>query len=452
MNTSSSIIQEYYKAVDYWAEIADRDDWKLAVWLIKPIEVDLVDKFFEVERSPIGQFEDIFFCFDSLYTGDEDEYAERLWQEYIGWFTEKTEEKYDILKALKQDGMLEGDYFPDSSGEHTVPNLWKEMLRFKRCLRGLDDTYFCIYFPPMRPGEVIRTDWLEHVLEEGVPDGIRLSSIYYEEERKKMPGETNQVIVIHPKFNMEAALRHEMSQLDSSNDLIAPENRFKQQVTVVMDCTLKRDKKLMDGETKKLLDIAGELEDTSIRISSLFITSTAYYSIREYDASMKYIDKTLSAAEKAMEENDVSGYNYWRMAQYMKAAIFTTEKQREEAIAIYDRVAQEAIVQQDPYYVMESYRMSGFLCYEEGKLEKAFDYFLLSLSGGSYLSEEVRKNSTFTYSANLALHLGRQVRAPIDVEILETQLQEWLGDDWRTLVEGTNMQQAKARRRGSLFN
>lgn len=451
MNTSSSIIQEYYKAVDYWAEIADRDDWKLAIWLIKPVEVDLVDKFFEVERSPIGQFEDIFFRFDSLYTGDEDEYAERLWQEYIGWFTEETEEKYDILKALKQDGMLEGDYFPDSSGGHTASNLWKEMRRFKMCLRGLDDAYFCLYFPPLRPGEVLRTDWLEHVLEGGLPDGIRLGSVYYEED-KRIPGEAGQVVVIHPTFNMEAALRHEMGQLDSSNDLIAPENRFKQQVTVVMDCTLKRDKKLMDRETMKLLDIAGELEDTSIRISSLFITSTAYYSIREYDASMKYIDKTLSAAEKAMEENDASGYNYWRMAQYMKAAILTTEKQREEAIAIYDRVAQEAIVQKDPYYVMESYRMSGFLRYEEGKFEKAFDCFLLSLSGGSYLSEEVRKNSTFTYSANLALHLGRQVRAPIDVEILEAQLQEWLGDGWREFVDGPNMEQAKARRRGSLFN
>lgn len=451
MGTSSSIIQEYYKAVDYWAEIDNKNDWKLAVWLIKPVEADLVDKFFEVERSPIGQFEDIFFRFDSLYTGDEDEYAERLWQEYTGWFGE-VEEKYDILKALKQDGMLEGDYVPDSSGEHTASNLWKEMQRFKMCLRGLDDAYFCLYFPPLRPGETLRTNWLEHVLEEGVPNGIRLSCVYYEDERKKMPAETEQVVIIHPKFNMAAALRHEMDQLDCSNDLIAPENRFKQQVTVVMDCTLKNDKKPVDRETKKLLDIAGELEDTSIRISSLFITSTAYYSIREYDASMKYIDKTITESEKAMKEDNVSGYNYWRMAKYMKAAILTTEKKREEAIFIYDSVAQEAIMQKDPYYVMESYRMSGFLRYEEGKFEKAFDYFLLSLSGGSYLSEEVRKNSTFIYSANLALHLGRQVRAPIDVEILEAQLQEWLGDDWCKLVDGSGMQQAKARRRGSLFN
>lgn len=451
MSASSSIIQEYYKAVDYWAEIATRDDWKLAIWLVRPAETDLVNEFMEVERSPIGQFEDIFFRFDTPYTGDEDEYANKLWQEYIGWFTEKPEEKYDILKALKQDGMLKGDYFPDSSVAHTAHNLWKEMLRFKSHLSGLDDACFCIYFPPVRQGEVIRTEWFRHALKEGVPDGIRLVSIYDETDKGK-PDETARVVVIRPKFDMEGALRNEINRLDSSNDLIAPENQFKQQITVVMDCTLKRDKKLMDREVRKLLDIASELKDTSIHISSLFIASEAYYSIQEYKSSLKYSDKTIEESEKAMSEGDGSGYNYWRMAQYMKAAILTTEKKREEAIAIYDSVAKKAITQKDPFYVMESYRMSGFLRYEEGKSEKAFEYFLLSLSAGSYLPREIRERSTFTYSANLALYLGRKVRAPIDVEILEQQLQEWLGDDWRELVENTGMQQAKTRRKGSLFS
>lgn len=451
MGASSSIIQEYYKAVDYWAEIAGRDDWKLALWFVKPAEVDLVNDFLEVERSPVGQFEDIFFRFDAPYRGDEDAYTEELWQEYVSWFTEKPEEKYDILKALKQDGMMECGYFPDSSAEHTTSSLWKEMLRFKSCLRGLDDACFCLYFPPVRPGEPARTEWFRHILREGVPDGIRLVSIYYETEKKK-PDETAQVIVIRPKFDMEEALRNEINRLDNSNDLIAPENRFKHQVTVVMDCTLKRDKKQMDREVRKLLDIAGDLEDTSVRISSLFIASEAYYSILEYESSMKYSDKTIGESEKAMSGGDTSGYNYWRMAQYMKAAILTTGKKREEAIAVYESVARTALEQKDPFYVMESYRMCGFLRYEEGKSEKAFEYFLLSLSAGSYLPPEIRERSTFTYSANLALHLGRKVRAPIDVEILEQQLREWLGDSWRALVENADMQQAKARRRGSPFS
>ena len=31
MGASASVIQEYYKAVDYWADIAGNRDWKLKI-------------------------------------------------------------------------------------------------------------------------------------------------------------------------------------------------------------------------------------------------------------------------------------------------------------------------------------------------------------------------------------------------------------------------------------
>ena len=52
---------------------------------------------------------------------------------------------------------------------------------------------------------------------------------------------------------------------------------------------------------------------------------------------------------------------------------------------------------------------------------------------------------------SLALHTGRQVRAPIDIEVLERQLHEWLGEDWQELVENPSMRQAEARRKGCLL-
>ena len=96
MGASASVIQEYYKAVDYWADIAGKKDWKLAIWIVGRNDVDLVDKFLEIERSPVGQFDDIFFRFDTPYRGDDDEYAAQLWQEYAGWFDEQAEEKDDM--------------------------------------------------------------------------------------------------------------------------------------------------------------------------------------------------------------------------------------------------------------------------------------------------------------------------------------------------------------------
>ena len=104
MGASASVIQEYYKAVDYWADIAGKKDWKLAIWIVGRNDVDLVDKFLEIERSPVGQFDDIFFRFDTPYRGDDDEYAAQLWQEYAGWFDEQAEEKDDMLRRCGTTG------------------------------------------------------------------------------------------------------------------------------------------------------------------------------------------------------------------------------------------------------------------------------------------------------------------------------------------------------------
>lgn len=286
MGASASVIQEYYKAVDYWADIVGNRDWKLSVWIVGQNDVDLVDRFLEIERSPVGQFDDIFFRFDTPYRGDDEEYTEQLWQEYAGWFSEKVEEKYDILRALRHDGLLKEEYIPDVSVEHTAGNLWREMLRFKACISRLDDAFFCLYFPPEQERGYSRTGWFGNVLKEGVPQGIRMTTIDLKKNRSIRLGESREVVCIRPQFDMAAALHNRMARSDSGNDLIAPENRFKQQVTVVMDSTQKQDWKLLDREIRKLLDIAQEIKDTNIRISALLIASEACYAIREYKHSM----------------------------------------------------------------------------------------------------------------------------------------------------------------------
>lgn len=277
MGASASVIQEYYKAVDYWADIAGNRDWKLSVWIVGQNDVDLVDRFLEIERSPVGRFDDIFFRFDTPYKGDDEEYAEQLWQEYAGWFSEKVEEKYDILRALRHDGLLREEYTPDVSVEHTAGNLWREMLRFKACISRLDDAFFCLYFPPEQERGCSRTGWFGNVLKEGVPQGIRMTTIDLRGNRNVRLDESREVVCIRPRFDMAAALHNRMARSDSGNDLIAPENRFKQQVTVVMDCTQKQDWKLLDREIRKLLDISKEMKDTNIRTSALFIASEACY-------------------------------------------------------------------------------------------------------------------------------------------------------------------------------
>lgn len=452
MASSSSVAQEYYKVVDTWAGINNRTEWKLAIWLISYNDIDLIDKFLEVERSPVGQFDDIFFRFNTAYEGDNAVYIQSLWEEYQSWFLEELAPEYDIIGALKKDKMLVSDYLPDMAVERNFFNLWMEMLRFKSCIKGVEDTNFCIYFPPSRWEGIQKTVLFEEILGEGIPDKIRLVTIDYAQSRKIKINSSERVVVLKPKLNMQSALRNALDRDGDSNDLLAPESRFKQQVTIVMDCTLKQDKRAMDKEVGKLLSIAEEMKNPSIFISSLFIASEVYYAIKEYSLSMKYSERTIEQSSDAMKKELPAGFDYWKMAMFMKAAILSLDKKREEAVQIYEAVAQEALKKRDPFSVMEGYRMSGFMLYELGKMEKAFETFLLSLAGGSHLSLDMRRTSTFVYSANLALFTGRKVRSPDDITILESHLEEWLGDDWQQLVEGENMKQAKTRRKASIFS
>lgn len=452
MAISPSIIQEYYRVVDYWADVETEQKWKLAIWLVEYTDVDLIEKFMEIECSPLGLFDDIFFRFDSEYTGENLEYAKSLWDEYISWFTEKVDEKYDVMKALRDDNMFIQEYMPDTSLERTASNLWKEMLRFKSCIKGLEHICFCIYFPPGRPDGIIKTQWFKDLLIEGIPDGIRIVTTDYKKKRRIDLNETDKIKIIRPALHMKEALQNELNKADAGGDLLAPENQFKQQVTKVMDCTLKKDKKLMDKEVRILLDLAKEFDDASIHFSSLFIASQAYYAIKEYSSSMDYCEKTIKETEQEMDNDVPTGYSYWRMALFLKAAILSSQKDRKEAIELYEKVAEKALEKKDAYYVMESYRLSGFLLYEQGKLDQAFERFLLSMTAGSYLEPEIRRSSTFIYSAHLALYIGRKQRSPNEVETIESQLKIWLGDDWQTLVENPDMDQASIRRRASIFS
>ena len=80
MAISPSIIQEYYRVADYWGKIETEKKWKLAIWSAEFTDVDLIEKFMEIECSPLGLFEDIFFRFDSEYAGDCNEYDKALWK------------------------------------------------------------------------------------------------------------------------------------------------------------------------------------------------------------------------------------------------------------------------------------------------------------------------------------------------------------------------------------
>jgi len=452
METSTSIAQEYYRLQELWQEIDTNPEWRLTIWVASYNDVDILDKFMEIERSPLGVFDDIFFRFETPYQDDYIAFEKALWEEYVSWFTEKPDPSLDILQALKNDGLMKSDYTPDTTLEPTAANLWKEMLRFKSCIEGMEEDRFCLYFPPTLPYGPKLSGWFSSVLDEGVPEGIRLVTIDYADKRKVKLQPSSKVMLLTPELNMPEAIRNDMDKDSDSYDTVSAETLFRKQVRVVMDCTLKKDSRLMDRETGLLLSLSKETGCIPVQITALMIAAQAYFSINNTDKCDYYADEAIKGSEELMQAADPAGYPVWKAAILLKAAVLAGKKERRKAIEYYIRLAEEAIEQTDAFMTMEGYRMSAHLYYELIETDMALENALLALSAGAYLEKEVRRQSTFLHAATLALLLIRKEGSYDKLEIMEEQLQEWLGDDWRSLVETEDMQKVKKRRKASIFS
>lgn len=453
MGITTSIAGIYYQIQDEWQAASSQPDWCLAVWVVPYGNVAIIDKFNEIERSPMGSSADLFFRFETEYRGDIKLFLKELWEEYRTWFTEELPEEYDILKAFKEDGIMREKYIlPDIEAPDNFWFLWSEFLRFKSCLQGADERNFCIYFPPSLPDGSSLTGCFRTILKEGVPKGIRLVTIDYAEKRKVKLSVNEQVICLKPQFDLEAAINNEMDKESGTYDSPGFDSRYRKQIRKVMDTTLQKNNSVLDKEVRVLLSISGETSEPTVHLATPMIISQAYYIVGQFDKSFYYADETINLAGELMTKGDINGYPIWKVAMFQKAAVLVFQKKWDKGIEIYRQVAEEATRQQDAFYIMESYRMCGYLNYESGKKEEAFECYLLSLAGGSYLEERVRRESTFIYSAYMSLLLGNDVRTPEEVKNIEEQLEIWLGDKWHSLVFNDQAEKSQIRRKSSFFH
>jgi len=448
----ASVAQEYYKVQDSWKQIDPDKKWRLAIWVLDYHDVEIVDKFMTVESSPLGKFDDIFFHFDTVYKGDDGAFSEALFKEYVSWFEKPVDDKEpNMLEALKNEGLLLEDYKPDDSLKPTIGNLWREMLRFKSCIKGLENFHFCAYFQVGNPEAQDITSWYRDVLKQGVPQGIRLATIDYKDKRKVKISSSSQVIHLSPKLNMAEALANELEKGSFSNDTVGIDGRYRKQILTVLKCSQDSKSTKLNKEIQKLLEISKEMTDVSSVIGTYLVVSQAYYYVRNDKKCAEYSDKAIQESEKLMETHP-NLYPIWRGAMMLKAATYMGNKKRGEAMKIYERLAEESVKRADAFYIMESYRLIGHIHYDLGQLEDAFENSLLALAAGGYLEQEVRRNSTFPQVANLSLHLCEKIHTEKETEVLKEQLKEFLGNDWESLVQNENIDKVQVRNKTSFLN
>lgn len=453
---ATTVAQEYYKLQEAWEDIAQVESWKLAIWVAEYPDVDIIDKFMQIEQSPIGQMDDLFFRFDSSYQGDIALFEQALWQEFSSWFSASEKPEMDLHQALFEQGLIREKFVPDSSLAPTAKNLWQELVRFRALIKDLDqEIHCCLYFPIVGYNKHPIAEWFKATIQD-VPAGIRLVTMDFAQDRKlknlTLSKDVSACVYLHPKLDMLAAIKNEMGKDSSNFDTVDLHARFRQQVIRVMESTTATFKNATSKAVNSLLEICKDIGTAGAHVAGLLVAAQAYYAIKDTDKSEAYTNQALAAAETAMQQNDPSGYPTWKSCMLLKAALCYGRKERKEALLVYEELADRASKNGDAYYLMEGQRLAGHLYYELGKLENSLQQMLLALAAGSYLDLSLRRQSTFLHAAYMALYLAQQRRSQSECNELRLQLQDWLGDDWETVMEQADLASAKTKMKSPLFN
>jgi len=220
----------------------------------------------------------------------------------------------------------------------------------------------------------------------------------------------------------------------------------------VMDSTTEKINNSTGLAVEKLLSISQEIGGISAYIAGHLVAAQAFYARKEVKKSEQYTDEALRSAREAMAANDSGAYDVWKSCMLLKAALHYGRKEKKQALAVYEEMADTASKNGDAYYVMEGRRLMGHISYELGNRQEAFENMLLALTAGSYLDINLRRQSTFLHAAYMALYLADRMTTADQLMELKLQLADWLGEDWEGLLQQAGVENASIKMKTSIFS
>lgn len=436
--SETSAAQEFNKVREEW-HLIDKKNWEMAIWVSEYQDLEILDKFMDIEASPIGIFDDIFFKFNTFFENKE-QYEQGLWNEFLAWFETPQEEKYDIIGALKEDGFLPKDYEVNSDLPPVFMSVIQELKRLKNTLK-MEDINFILYFPPAKLHQNNWSKWFINILGTGqIPKDIRFASIDLRQERVLKEIQSTygkqRVRELYADLNMLAAMKNEMDKDSEAGKPNSPVGKFQKQVRKVMEATA-NNKIDLDKETDKLKKLGYRLNLLNTKSSSHLICAIAFSSKQKTEKAFQEVNSAIQLTERGMMENVEGAYPVWRAAMLLKAALYMTDKDNEQAIFCYKKLTEKSKEQKDVFYTMEGFRQSAFLFAQMNRWKEAWTDCILSLEAGSMLDQEMRRSSTYLFSAELAIEIAKQSRRDSsDIQLLYDAFTTLIGEDWQQLLEG----------------
>lgn len=417
------VVEQYEIVKDSWQK-ASKEKWKLGIWQLDSDEEEFVEDFFAIERSPKGSFSDVFLRFESSFFNFK-QYETDISKEYTTWFSEDGVDT--ILVGLKSDYVFQEP--------KTIGDLLAEIRKFQSSIPSFE-SLFVIHLAPY---EIQNLEKFENLL-------INLLDIYQLKDIRLMLIDSKEqpifervllkkiefVRLIAPKLEMAEAFR-DVAMSGNPNNL---DVAFRQNLIKIMDAAGNNDTDGVNHYATELKKIATKINDKTVDATALIVIANARVMLKEYPLALIDCENVIKLSRQAIENGNEDGRSTFFQGFLLKAAIYTLDQDIENALLTYQKLSDEALEMGDLFHTLEGYRLTGMIQLQRGKIEEAWEAFMLALQVALHLSQEMQEGFNVLFVGKMLYFISENYKKKEDTDNVNIIMTEVAGSNWQNKIEG----------------
>lgn len=415
-------------------EVSPHNHMQLVRWLIKPDQARLYEGFLRLESTPNGGLPDVPIVLLTAFESKET-HSKLLIKDWIETFTKDENLQKDLASRNLQFDWNVAEYEAKLENEHTDCNvLLLEMLStFQKAMPNPQLPLVLSLYPYSIAETKEYGQWIDLMMELGLPDQVRLMFFDYVEERY-----FDQLIKKHQDIATSLAvpldLQGAINKIAAAGDPNDPEVQFRQCMIEMSKSVTKKKLSRLHDWGKKGLMITQKSGSKAAFATAHVIYAGMLFSFKEYKAIEELLQKGLAIAKQGLGTGDehckpiiIQSYGY-------QASCKQLQKEKNIAADLFCIQADTAIEYGFGPQALTAWWL-GYNVIKKKDKKRYVDVVTKAYQYGATLAPEMIQATCMAYIAADYYNISEKNKDTNECDSIHTFMAAIEGEDWREKVE-----------------
>lgn len=413
--------------VKLWWQFESETNSPIGRWLLQPDEGRMLETFLRREESEGGQIPSVFFELNVDFQKAE-RYPNALLEQLLDTCLE-----LGNLEDLLSSGFNE--QFFESYRGRPDSGAWLKFLKdFHQKMPEIAGHTVACLVPGKIADEEAYLRWLMQLLENGIPDEVRLMVVdgaegpRYKQVAYYFPEKVHD---LQPDLNM-AAVMVEMAEQTQAQNPDDPGAQYQTAFVTLMQHSQNGDLPQVREYASKALLIARQQKWLHLQVAVYLALASAEVNQQAFDEAYTSYEKAISQARELEKEDESLGKRLAMQAYLGEGSARVADQDFEMAKNSYQKGATLALQLEDQLMAFEAWRMVGYCAEREKIWIEAWDAYHSGLKIAEALPDDQIKNTTLPYLGNSMVEIASKAGQSHQdkLKVLES-LDRLLGPDWQ---------------------